>query len=251
MIRQMIVLATVFTLSELTVGTPARAQNPASPPAKPPSATTTSATSDQGAQPQAPEQPGLPEIEVDLAALTERLAADDPAEVLAAHAELRKLPKNARRATILKLSADGNVNLRADLWRSYAKWVREEDVPLLIDALGSKSPDVRSAAAELLARYPESNNLRWLARQLMDPYLRERVQNLLVEIGPAAEEAVLPYASESDPETRTTAWETLGHIGGSTALRQLREQADRPSLAKEEALQRAVTRIAARVEKDR
>jgi HEAT repeat protein len=203
------------------------------------------------AKPQAPEQPGLPEVEVDLAALAERLAAEDPAEVLAAHAQLRKLPKNARRVTILKLSSEGNVNLRADLWRSYANWVREEDVPLLIDALGSRSPDVRSAAAELLARYPEGNNLRWLARQLMDPYLRERVQNLLVEIGPAAEEAVLPYASESDHETRAAAWETLGQIGGRTALRQLRQQAAQPAFAKDETLQQAIARIAPRVESSR
>ncbi len=251
MMRQMIVLAAVFTLSVLTVGTAPRAQNSPSPSPKPPSAPPATTTNEQGTQPKAPEQPGLPEVEVDLAALAERLAADDPAHVLEAHAQLRKLPKNARRVTILKLSADGNVNLRADLWRSYAKWVREEDVPLLIDSLGSKSPDVRSAAAELLARYPESNNLRWLARQLMDPYLRECVQNLLVEIGPAAEEAVLPYSSEPDPETRAAAWVTLGHIGGSTALRQLRQQAEQPALATDETLQQAIARIAARAKSSR
>src|SRR5262245_52054366 len=118
MMRQMIVLATVFTLSVLAVVTVARAQSPASPPAKPPSAAPATTSNEQGTQPKAPEQPGLPEVEVDLASLAERLSSDDPTQVLAAHAQLRKLPKNARRVTIGKLSADGNVNLRADLWRS-------------------------------------------------------------------------------------------------------------------------------------
>jgi hypothetical protein len=207
--------------------------------------------SDDAAMPKAPEQPGLPEVEVDVADLAVRLVSEDPADRLAAHAQLRKLPKNARRVTIGKLSAEADANLRADVWRSFAKWVREEDVPLLIDGLGSKSPDVRAAAAELLTRYPDINNLRWLARQLADPQLRYRVQELLIEVGTLAEPAVLAYAGEVDPETRSAAWETLAHIGGSTALRQLRQQAAQPQYAKDEVLAAAIAQIASRSKQSR
>jgi hypothetical protein len=207
--------------------------------------------SDNASLPKAPEQPGLPEVEVDVADLAVRLVTEDPAERLAAHAQLRKLPKNARRVTIGKLSAETDANLRADVWRAFAKWVREEDVPLLIDSLGSKSPDVRAAAAELLARYPEINNLQWLARQLADPQIRYRVQELLIDVGPPAEPALLAYAGEVDPETRAAAWETLAHVGGSTALRQLRQQAAQPQFAKDDVLAAAIAQIASRSEQSR
>lgn len=171
------------------------------------------------------------------------------AKVFAAAEQFRQLPPEAQRNALAQLSANESASVRHNAWRAFSSWATREDVPTLKAALESPHEEVRIAALELLARFPNDETIDVLTQKMQDPALRERAESLLVRVGPAAEGAVLDYASHSDAGLRAAAWRVLGRIGTRKSLLSLEQLATQPQFQQAAELKDVLKEIRARLRK--
>ncbi|HUE71698.1 MAG TPA: HEAT repeat domain-containing protein [Pirellulaceae bacterium] len=251
-------LATAAVLSAL-VGCSSQAGAPTDAPQPPPAART-----EAGATPD-PRAKGFPsELTGDDAAKDAAGSGDDSAtadvpaliagfqsaysvRVFETTEQFRKLPADVRRSVLAELSAQEDASVRHNAWRAFAAWAAREDVPTLIAALESPYEDVRSAALALLARFPNAETIGVLTKVLEDPLRRERAEELLVSVGPAAEQALLAYVTHTDAGLRTAAWRILGQIGTRKSLLLLEQAATQADFQKDPELKDAMQRIRERL----
>ncbi|MEX2026668.1 MAG: HEAT repeat domain-containing protein, partial [Pirellulaceae bacterium] len=161
--------------------------------------------------------------------------------------QFRKLPADVRRSVLAELSAHDDASVRHNAWRAFATWATREDVPTLIAALECPQADVRTAALALLARFPNAETIGVLTKVLEDPLRRERAEELLVSVGPAAEQALLVYITHTDAGLRSAAWRILGQIGTRKGLLLLKQAATQADFQKDPELKGAMERIRERL----
>ena len=95
------------------------------------------------------------------------------------------------------------------------------DADFLLPLMASDDEPTRNFAADLLVQFKDARAAKPLAMLLSDAHKTYWAGNKLIEIGSAAESAVIPYLASQDPGTRRRAGDILGRIGTSTSLRAL------------------------------
>jgi hypothetical protein len=183
----------------------------------------------------------------DMPALTAGFQSPYAIRTYEATEHFRKLPADVRRNVLGELSAHDSAAVRQNAWRAFSTWATRDDVPTLIAALESPHEDVRAAALALMARFPNAETIGVLTKVLEDPLRRERAEELLVSVGPAAEQALLVYITHADPGLRTAAWRILGQIGTRKSLLMLEQAATQAELQKDTELKGAIERIRERL----
>jgi hypothetical protein len=115
--------------------------------------------------------------------------------------------------------------------RAWEKWGTKENVPSLIKltlAGGYGADVVRMSACKTLARLRDPRGIEAIAKRLESGWGPEAkvVTELLVEIGPAAEDDVLEQLKARDVGTRERAVAVLKEIGTQKSIKPLEAQVD-------------------------
>ena len=221
---------------------PATATPAGAPPGTPPPAE--SEKTDEKEAPKPPER-----IEVDMESLVAGLQSTVPTQVFTAGEYFRQIPVSQRREVLLELSKHTDPNVRGNVWRVYSTVATKEDLATLSEALQSQYSDVRMAALETMARLPNDQTIGFLTKLLENPDYREFAAGLLSKIGPACENAVLPYATHANAAIRRAAWEVLVHAGSRKSVQALEQLTTQPQYQKEESLKRSLEQLRERLRK--
>lgn len=212
----------------------------AAPPEKPPEPEKT----DEKEPPPPPQR-----IEVDLESLATGLQSSVAIQVFTAGEYFRQIPVAQRREVLLELSNHADANVRGNAWRVFTTVATKDDLATLIEALQNPNSDVRIAALETMARFPNDETVAELTKRLENPDYRQLAVGLLSKIGPACEGAVLPYATHADPTIRRAAWDVLVHAGSRKSVQALEQLTTLPQYQKEEVLKRSLERLRERLRK--
>jgi HEAT repeats len=227
---------------------PASAILPAAPPGTPPPAepekTKASAKAEETEPPTAPER-----VHVDMDLLVAGLQSPVTARVFTAGEYFRQLPVAQRREVLLELSKHSDPNVRRIVWRVYSTVATKDDLAALREAWLSPLGDVRLAALETLARFPNDETIGVLTKGLENPDYREFSVGLLSKIGPACEAAVLPHATHSDAAIRRAAWDVLVHAGTRKSVQALEQLTTLPQYQQDEPLKRSLEQLRERLRK--
>ena len=186
---------------------------------------------------------------MDLEALVTGLQSPVAAQVFRAGESFRLIPVAQRREVLLELSRHTDPNVRGNVWRVYTTVATKDDLATLSEALQSPSSDVRIAALETLARFPNDETVGVLTMRLENPDYRQLAVGLLSKIGPACESAVLPYASHADAAIRRAAWDVLVHAGTRKSVQTLEQLTTQPQYEKDGALKRSLEQLRERLRK--
>jgi predicted Zn finger-like uncharacterized protein len=181
------------------------------------------------ANPNAP--PGWPFGAADPADLDGALAdlrGNDANRRIAAGRWLAREPvDNARRAELAKalepLLDDRNSGVRVAGMRAMEVWAGPENVPAILRLLdsnptGFEGDECRKRAIDTLAKLKDARGAPAVARNFKQPFEREWTRRSLIALGPAAEDAVLPYLEDDDWGVRVEACHTLKQIGTRKSL---------------------------------
>jgi len=196
---------------------------------------------------EAPKPPSR--IEVDVEGLAAALQSPLATQVFAAGEYFRQIPVGQRREVLLQLSQHADPNVRGNVWRVFTTLATKEDLSVLSEAILSPYSDVRIAAFETMARFPNAETIDKLSKLLETPDDRGLATGLLSKIGPACESAVLPYATHADAEIRRAAWDILTAAGTRKSVQALEQLTTQPQYEKEEALKRALEQLRERLRK--
>jgi hypothetical protein len=188
-------------------------------------------------------------IEVNLESLVARLQSTEATNVFTAGEYFRQIPPLQRREVLLELSKHTDPNVRGNVWRVYSTVATKDDLATLSEALQSPYSDVRIAALETLARFPNEQTIGLLTKLLENPDYRELAAGLLSKIGPACEAAVLPYATHANAAIRRAAWDVLVHAGTRKSVQALEQMTTLPQYQKEEPLKRSLEQLRERLRK--
>jgi hypothetical protein len=199
----------------------------------------------------------------DIAKLGEQLTSDDQftrqnaARTLESRGSKSATPELL--ASMSKLATDRDDVVRHAALTILAAQGTKEDVPLLLKALKEPiEPDLRITIAKGLGRLQDPRAAEPLADLLAtgqtEPFfssgVREnQVTDALIQLGPAAEPAVLALLKEKNIETRCQACAALKRIGTRKSLAPLKELTTYPSKNLSEAAADACRSIQARVDK--
>lgn len=229
--------------------TPASAATPAGvpagiPPPAEPEKTKEPEKPDETDEPQPP-----PRIEVDLESLVAGLQSSVTTQVFTAGEYFRQIPVAQRREVLLELSKHADPNVRGNVWRVYSTVATKDDLAKLREAMQSPYSDVRIAALETLACFPNEQTIGLLTKLLETPDDRELSIGLLSKIGPACESAVLPYATHADAAIRRAAWDVLVHAGTRQSVQSLEKLTTLPQYQKNEPLKRSLAQLRERLRK--
>jgi hypothetical protein len=196
------------------------------------------------------EPPPPPErIEVNLESLVAGLQSTAATQVFTAGEYFRQIPKEQRRAVLLDLSKHTDPSVRGNAWRVFTTVATKEDLATLSEAMQSPYSDVRFAALETMARFPNDQTIGVLTKLLENPDYREFSAGLLSKIGPACEAAVLPYATHADANIRRAAWDVLVHAGSRKSVQALEQLTTLPQYQKDETLKRSLEQLRERLRK--
>ncbi|MCE9527401.1 MAG: HEAT repeat domain-containing protein [Planctomycetales bacterium] len=196
------------------------------------------------------EPPPPPErIEVNLESLVAGLQSTAATQVFTAGEYFRQIPKEQRRAVLLELSKHTDPSVRGNAWRVFTTVATKEDLATLSEAMQSPYSDVRFAALETMARFPNDQTIGVLTKLLENPDYREFSAGLLSKIGPACEAAVLPYATHADANIRRAAWDVLVHAGSRKSVQALEQLTTLPQYQKDETLKRSLEQLRERLRK--
>ena len=219
--------------------------------------------------PPAPETPFTPE---ELAKLQEQLKSDElgtrqtaartlsgnPSRFPTAHNlanDRLGTPTPELIALMVSLVNDSDDTVRLAAVTVLANHGTKEHVPLLIKALKDPDAGVRASAARGLGRIKDPRAIEPLATLLAagqgdQPYYRPNRESAaaeaLVQIGPAAEPAVLALLKEKNIETRCQACNLLKQIGTRKSLGPLKDLTVNPSKELSEAAAEACRSIQSR-----
>lgn len=191
----------------------------------------------------------LERIEVNLESLIAGLQSTTATQVYTAGEYFRQIPVAQRRGVLLQLSQHADPNVRGNAWRVYTTVATKDDLATLSEAMKSPFGDVRIAALETVARFPNEQTVGMLAKLLEDPDYRDLAAGLLSKIGPACEAAVLPYAGHADPRIRRAAWDVLVHAGSRKGVQALEQLTTLPQNQKDETLKRSLDELRERLRK--
>jgi hypothetical protein len=150
------------------------------------------------------------------------------------------VPRDAYRAPVtaalepLLFEGDVRGDLSPDLLlRAYLHWASPDNVPAMMRMVDSPNLPSWSAVKtglvmESLGKLQDKRAAQVLAEKLPDPLLRDQAVNALKLMGPGAEDAVLDYQFDDNPDTRLRASQLLASYGtspktlGAEALRRLK-----------------------------
>ena len=104
--------------------------------------------------------------------------------------------------------------------KALAVWHTEKTLPAIIGCADASQSLLRGAAFDALAQVKAPEAAKAVAAHLADD--RSRASSALVAMGPVAEEAVLPYATQQDKQARLAAIQILGKIGTQKSIPTLR-----------------------------
>lgn len=122
------------------------------------------------------------------------------------------------------VQSSDDVLLQVQSLKALKNWSRPESVPVVLKALNNRWPPARSAALEILIQYQPEKYTSAIVMLLSDMQTRGAAVKALKAIGPAAEEAVWPYAEKSDDADRSDdhlraeACKLLGDIGTEKSI---------------------------------
>lgn len=132
-------------------------------------------------------------------------------------------PRRTETATTLAgLLNDPEGSIRVEAARALAAWAIPENVPVLLDLLGSDSGDLRRAAMEALGRLGDKRAVPLIARRLIDGGDRSQATRALQALGPIAEAETLRYLQHRDAAVRAAACRVLQMAGTRKSVQPLR-----------------------------
>ena len=148
---------------------------------------------------------------------------------------------------VLPLVSDPDPMVRAAAVEALAVWHTPEALPKLIESAADPDWTVRLAAFRALGKLDDARAAEAVAARLAVIEDRGAAGRALIEMGPAAEDAVLEYVEHADPAVRTEACRVLGSVGTEKSLPKLTplSQSDDPSVRRR--AERAVESIRSRV----
>jgi HEAT repeat protein len=129
-------------------------------------------------------------------------------------------PNHARRDEVARL-LDGMVEEQMNspfgndnLFNPYFKWATKDSVPSLLRLVDHRSGahwynKYRHEAMKLLAKFKDARGAEPVAKRLASPFERNNATDILIEMGPIAESAVLKYFNHPDPNIRSSARKIL------------------------------------------
>jgi ribosomal protein S27E len=129
-------------------------------------------------------------------------------------------PNHGRRDEVARL-LDGMVEEQMkspfgddNLFNPYFKWATKESVPSLLRLVNRESgahgyDRYRHEAMKLLAKFKDARGAEPVAKRLWNPFERNNVTDILIEMGPIAESAVLKYFNHPDHNIRGAARKIL------------------------------------------
>jgi serine/threonine protein kinase len=165
----------------------------------------------------------------------------------------RVVPVEARRgevaAALNRLLPGNSVFEQEAAAHALAVWGTDDSVPLLIELLEARTPNVRGAALTALAALKDDRAIEPVARRLIDHFDRPHARRALEAFGPAAEKTVLPYLSDKDKWVRIEVCHILQSIGSkdsTAALEAVAKSAGRFDQDLIQAANNALAAIAAR-----
>lgn len=233
--------------------TPASAPPATATPAGVPPETPPSAVPEKSKEPEKAEEKEAPKpperTEVGLEALVAGLQSPVATQVFTAGESFRQIPVAQRREVLLELSRHTDPSVRGNVWRVYSTVATKDDLDTLREALKSEFSDVRIAALETMARFPNDQTIGVLTKYLENPDYRQLAVGLLSKIGPACESAVLPYAIHADATIRRAAWDVLIHAGTRKSVQTLEQLTTQPQFQKDEPLKRSLEQLRERLRK--
>ena len=129
-------------------------------------------------------------------------------------------PNHARRDEVVRL-LDGMVEEQMkspfgndNLFNPYFKWATKDSVPSLLRLVDHSSgahwyKKYRHEAMKLLAKFKDARGAEPVAKRLASPFERNNAADILIEMGPIAESAVLKYFNHPDHNIRNSARKIL------------------------------------------
>ncbi len=186
---------------------------------------------------------------MNLESLVTGLQSTVATQVFTAGEYFRQIPAGQRREVLLNLCKHADPNVRGNTWRVFSTVATKEDLATLSEALLSPFNDVRIAALENMARFPNDQTIGVLTKLLENPDDRELAAGLLSKIGPACEAAVLPYATHADANIRRAAWDVLVDAGTRKSVQALEQLTTLPQFQKDEPLKRSLEKLRERLRK--
>jgi hypothetical protein len=144
----------------------------------------------------------------------------------------RTAPDEANRTRVSEaLNAvllDPDAKVRDEALAAVMVWGTKENTTTLLKVLGTAQtvgPDCEAHIIAALGAIKDSGAAVALAQELTDPPMREAAGAALRSIGPAAEDAVIPFVKSMDAGARMEAGAVLAEIGTAKSLTPLREAA--------------------------
>lgn len=207
-------------------------------------------------------------LTVDESALPPELLADDPlSQALvdlksndfvrrrSAAIQLRRLRPTQKKQEVArlleKMLKDPDPQACKFAAEALGVWGTEESVPLLIELLGENSVFVRWAAIDALGTLKDPRAAEAVAARLTEQKDARKAALALQQLGPAAEDAVLPYLEHHHWQVRVQVCHLLKEIGTKKSVPALRALTRRRrgsdflvAVAAAEALEAAGTRAA-------
>jgi hypothetical protein len=107
--------------------------------------------------------------------------------------------------------------------KALGEWGSEENVPALVKAVGDGSVFLRRDAISAVTKFPTPEAAGAVAGRLRELSDRENAVQALQQMGPVAEEPVLPILEDSDVFTRAAACRVLAEVGTSKSLEPLKK----------------------------
>ncbi len=162
--------------------------------------------------------------------------------------ELQKIEPSIRRdevaKALLKALDDGDTHWHSELIDALAIWGTADCVPSLINLLDDFGFDA-GHAMRALGKLKDSRGARAVSKKLLTHDARAAVAALR-DMGPVAEDAVLPYLHHEDPEMRLEMCRLLEDIGTTKCIPELRRRLSDNSKPVRDAAKAALPVIQAR-----
>src|SRR5262249_27882027 len=115
---------------------------------------------------------------------------------------LATMQPNDQRAKVapklVELTQDESPFIRCPAVKALGAWGSKNDVPALLRALAHKDPSTRREALKVIGRLPDPQTLEPVIQGFRDSSTRKEAGDVLREMGPKAEPAVLAIVNEPD-----------------------------------------------------
>jgi len=165
-------------------------------------------------------------VEETIAQALNDLASGNHFERRDALRDLKRLTPNEQRGIVSKalvaaLEEDDH-SLNADIIDVLGVWGTAESVPILIDQLDERGWNLENAL-RALGKLKDPRGAKAVAKLLVTRNAQKAVAALR-DMGPAAEDALLPYLSNSDPRMRGEMCALLEEIGTTKCLPELKKR---------------------------